>query len=235
MDCEIIGGLPSESHVGADRTKVAVSQSWGALHATIFPDEYVAGGRIMGHYSAGGFTSAAAFTAGVLVAAFRWADATSLAVIKRVRVAMNVVTAVTAQAGPDVDMIVYRNYSARDGTGATAVPITADTGKMRQSMGTSVLGNTTGGNFDVTSAAGGLTAGTKSADASVSGVLPVPLTAFSIGGSSPAIELFNCYQWGQHPLILRQNEGFAVRNVTAIATGTVRYYVNVDWVETPAY
>jgi hypothetical protein len=226
------GGVPAGSpNTPSD---LVIDATFGAARMSLRPDDYQVANRIMGHYSAAGFTAATLSAAGGIMAAFRYGDVSSVAVIKRVRVAAAVVAAVTAQQ-VDCDLIVARSYTVRDLTSATVVPVTGDTGKMRQGMGPSLLATLAGGNFDVASAAAGLTGGTKTVDASPIASAPVPLVAFTAGAASPWITLYDCNQSGQHPLVLKANEGILVRNTTVIGTGTLRYYVVIDWLEAAGY
>lgn len=228
MEFKLVGGSPPAGTLGVVDQEQSIYPSFGAAGISLKPDEF-SGVKVGGHYTVSAFTAAAAFAAGGIVAAFRWTDSSLLAGIKRVRVAVNVVTAVTAQAGPDCDMIVARSYTVGDTTNGTAVSLAGSTGKMRGAkMGTSPalihVASTTGA-----------TGGTKALDSSTVGNAPVPLTGFTIGGASPLVTLFDCSQNGQHPLILETNEGFVVRNTTLISTGTIRYYVDIDWLEAPGF
>lgn len=227
------GGTPPTGGLGVLGAEQSTYPSFGASAISVKPDEYQSTGRNMGHYSISAATSAIAPTAAAIMFAMRWADPSALCIIKRVRAGIGIVAAVTAQAAPDLDLIVARAYSVRDGTGATVVAITNDTGKARQQMGPSVFA--TSGNIDITSAAGGVTGGTKTADASPMAILTAAPNVFSIGGGTPMLTLWDQGQVGMHPLVLRANEGILIRTPTAISTGTVKVYVAVDWLEATGY
>lgn len=222
------GGAPPAGTLGVANQESSIYPSFGAFAMSVKPDEFV-GSKAGGHYSAAAFTAAAAFAAAGIVAAFRNPDSSLLMAIKRVRVACNVVTAVTAQAGPDIDLMVATGYTVADSTNSTAVSLINHTGKMRGSKMSSSQAD-----FRVASTTGA-TGGTKTVDGATVGNSPVPLNAFTIGGTAPYVSLFDCSQNGQHPLILEQNEGILVRNTTLLATGTIRYYVAIDWLEATGF
>lgn len=188
-------------------------------------------GKVLGHYRAVGTTSAAAFSANVHLAALRWTDPTNWLVLLRCRAWITVATAVTAQRNDPIVLNVARGYTARDGTGANAVTITGNNAKSRTQMASSLAAN-----LDVTSAAGGLTGGTKTVDAA-------PHYSVGIGGSglvglgtNGGGELTNAENNYLHPIVLGTNEGILVTwGPTALATGTVTATVEFAWAEVAAF
>ena len=108
-----------------------------AARVTVRPMDYGA----LGSYRTGGIsgTMAAGLAANSEIFQFRWTDATRLAVITSVTLdgLSGSATAFTAGFGR-VYMTIARNWSA-DGSGGTSIlPVTND-GKMRTSMGTTLV------------------------------------------------------------------------------------------------
>lgn len=204
-----------------------VDRAFQAARVALRPLDHTAIGKVLGHYRAVGTTSAAAFTNGAHLAALRWTDPLNFLVLLKVRTFITVVTAVTAQRNDPLVLNIARAYTARDATGATALTISGNNQKARSSMSTSLVGN-----LDVTSAAGGLTGGTKTVDAN-------PHAAIGIGGSglvglgtNGGGEFFNAENNYLHPIVLANNEGALVTwGPTTLATGTVTATVEFAWAE----
>lgn len=191
-------------------------------------------GKILGHYSVAGTCTASALAATSNHAAFRWADPTNFAVIMRVWASLQVVTAVTAQTLGPLMLFLARGYTARDATNATAVALTAQNAqKMRSTMGNTLM---VSGNFDVSSAAAGLSGGTKTVDANPVGFLGLSGAAAIAGlGTGTAGDLYKWDKFGGHPIVLAANEGFLVQNTTLFSTGTVSLTVGVEWAEVAGF
>lgn len=193
-----------------------------------------------GTYRAYGETSAIAPAANGIMAAFRFADVQGIANIIRVWVNVTVVTAVTAQRTDPLRLFFARAYIVRDATNATAIAISTLMQKLRTGMGDSKLIAAAGGNFDVASAAAGVTGGTKTVDTT-----PIGSKGF---GNGPALvglgtgmegDIFNLAAQGSHPISLAPQpsttgagEGVLVQwGGTTLATGTVTVGVGVEWAE----
>jgi len=98
-------------------------------------------------------------------------------------------------------------------------------------MGSSLLGANDIG-VATTAALG---AGTKTLEATPMGVMVAagPITA-SLNGAIilPGTPLWDSNSAdGEHPLLLVQNEGFAIRSIAVPATGTWMFAINIDWAE----
>ena len=210
-----------------------VDPTFRAGRISLRPLEYqTLQGKILGHYSVVGTSAAGATAASSNQAAFRWTDPTNFAVITRVYVSVNVITAVTAQATPPINLFIARGYTARDGTGATAISFAnPNTNKLRGTMGTTLM---TAGNFDVGSAAAGVSGGTKTVDAN-------PISTLGLGGlaaigTQAGGDLYKWDKLGGHPITLAQNEGLLVQwSATAIATGTVSITTLIEWAEVATF
>lgn len=171
--------------------------------------------------------TAAAFSLGEVLQ-FRWTDSTRLCLVRSVTCdgLINVTTGFTAGRGL-MDMIVARSWSAA-GTGGATANLTANNQKLRTSMGGMLVGEVR----CITTAA--LGAGTKVLDTQAIGQAQffVPATAgIQVLNPTP---LFDAEERGSMPLVLAQNEGFAVR-VTLPATGTWHVGFTVRWTEVTAY
>lgn len=173
-------------------------------------------------------TMAAGLAANAEIFQFRWTNATNLGLVKSVYLNGLAGSATAFTAGfAKVDMLVARSWSA-DGSGGTAATLTGNNGKMRTSMGTTLLGSAR------ISSTAALTAGTKTLDTDAIGQM-----SFSIGTATSVIYLGKTILFGEdpgpeHPLTLAQNEGFVLR-ATVPATGTWQFGVTVVYTEVTAY
>lgn len=190
-------------------------------------------GKYLGHYAQVGTIAAIAPAANASLAAFRWADPTNFALLLRVWISIQVVTAVTAQRLDAILMSVARGYTVRDLTNANGIVIAANTGKMRTApMGSSLIG--VSGNFDMANLAAGLTGGTKTLDANPMGFAGLSGAAAiaGLGTGLPNTDLYKGDKQGNHPQFFNTQEGFLVQwGATALATGTITMTVGVEWAE----
>lgn len=189
-----------------------------------------------GHYCYGGFTGIlpAALGANSEIFQFRWAHASSLAVIRKVRISACVSTTFFAAGVPvQIDLVKSTSWTVA-GTGGTGLTISALL-KCRTSMGNTDM---VAGNMRIATTAA-LGAGTKTLETlSLSSIAAAgPITA-SLNGQiiPPGTILWQAEVGdGEHPLVLAQNEGFSIRSVAVPATGTWTAAINVDWAEVTAY
>jgi hypothetical protein len=207
-----------------------------AMNTQVKPAEYGS----LGHYRLAltSGTIAAALAAGTGTAghlfAFRWGDATRLAVVTYIKLQFQTLALFTAGTLTDFgfDAFALRSYTASHSTGTTGTG-----SKMRTSMGTSLA-------TDIRIAGtAALTSGTHTFDANA--------FAASIGDSQrvnvaagteeqrvndPTLVFSPDSGRGEHPLVFAQNEGFAIRNRTVWpAAGTGIVQVEMAWVEVAAY
>ena len=203
-----------------------------ALRMTTRPVDHGA----LGHYRLGVFTGIlpAALGANSEIFQFRWADATRLCVIQKIRISAAVSTTFFAAGVPiQLDLVKSTAWTVA-GTGGTGVTMGA-TLKQRNSMGSSLL---VAGDARIATTAA-LGAGTKTLEANSIRAIAVagPITA-SLNGQiiAPGTELFTAESGdGEHPLVLVQNEGFSIRSVAVPATGTWTVGIGVTWVEATAF
>lgn len=206
--------------------------SFRAQRFTPRPVDYGA----LGAYCYGGFTGIlpAALSANSEIFQFRWADATRICVIRKIRIAASVSTTFFAAGVPvQMDLVKSTAWSVA-GTGGTAITPAALL-KRRTSMGNTLM---VAGDMRIATTAA-LGAGTKTLETlSLSSLLAAgPITA-SLNGQiiAPGTILWQAEVGdGEHPLCLVQNEGFSIRSVAVPATGTWQCAINVDWAEVTAY
>jgi len=125
---------------------------------------------------------------------------------------------------------VARAFTASDTVG-NAIALTGNNCKVRTSLGTLT-------SVDCRiSAAAALTAGTKTLDTNdlgvVGGFAPTTTTGVVI---APALSNLFSDDAGDYPIILAQNEGINIMNLTAMgAAGVGTLYVNLEVAEATAY
>jgi hypothetical protein len=190
----------------------------------------------LGHYKWGGFTGIlpAALAANSEIFQFRWADASRICLITKVKISACVTTTFFAAGVPvQIDLIKSTGWSVA-GTGGTGVTPAA-TLKARSSMGSTLVA---AGDMRIATTAA-LGAGTKTLEANSLAALaaPGPITASLNGQIIPPGTVL----WepdigdGEHPLLLVQNEGFSIRSVAVPGTGTWTAAVSIQWAELTAF
>jgi len=207
----------------AGTTLLTVDPTFNAIRTSDHPPE------ILGAYQLG-LTSGAltVAAAGSTVFSFRWAPATStlLCMVRRVEIGFSTTTAFGTAQALQYSMQVARNWSASD-TGGTAAAFTqTNTAKFRTVMPTSAFA---GGGQIMIANTGANTAGTRTLDTQAMAFTQGASTAIGTVLSSTPIWQ---HQPGDYPLILANNEGFIINNVTTMgATGVINLTVNVEWME----
>jgi hypothetical protein len=200
----------------------------------------------LGHYRIASQTGtlAAALAAGTGTAghvfAFRWGDATRLAVIYKMKTRFLPLTPFTAATLTDhssFDAFILRGYTASH-TGGTALTPTGNNNKLRTSMGTSLA---TDIRLSTTAA---LTAGTHTFDAfpfaqsmrKGNRVNPAAATEEVVMPTFDGMDTDFSMGDGDHPIVLAQNEGIVIRNRTVWpAAGTGILTVLIAWAEVAAF
>jgi hypothetical protein len=208
-----------------------IADVWGTgfrgLKTHSLPFEYGANGHYRKSLLSG--TMAAGLTANSEVWQFRWSDATRLGVITKVILdgLAGSATAFTAGFGK-IDVLQARSFTA-SGSGGTAGTLTGNNSKTRTSMGTTLVGD-----IRIASTAA-LGAGTKTNDTD-----PMSQFSFTVGTvvsatyAQQVLLIDNDAAHGQHPIVLVQNEGLAMR-ATLPATGTWQFGVSCCWAEVDTF
>jgi hypothetical protein len=134
-------------------------------------------------------------------------------VIRRIGIGFVATTAFTAAQAVNYSLYVARSWTVADSAG-TAVTITGNTNKKR-----TTFNNFTGVEMRVASASA-VTAGTRTLDTNPMTILGAWVGAVG-GGIAPDINnLFNIQDSG-YPIVLAQNEGIVIANVTLMGAGGV--------------
>lgn len=195
-----------------------------ALRSTIRPMEVTSWVSVGA--ASGALTGAAANSA---VFSLRNLSA-NLLVVRRVGVGFVCTTGFTAAQQLNYGLKVARSFTASDSAG-TAVTLTGNNCKVRTSLGTLT-------SVDCRiSAAAALTAGTKTLDTNDLGIAGGWALATTAGVIiTPTKDNLFSQDAGDYPLILAQNEGFNIMNLTAMgAAGVGTLYVNMEVAEAASY
>ena len=150
--------------------------------------------------------------------------------VRRIGIGFTITTGFTAAQTLDWGLNIARAFTASD-TGGTAVALTGSNTKHRTSLATPT-------SLDcriATTAA--LTAGTKTLDTNTMSQINAYAIAAGAGAAMPA-SLSNLFghDAGDYPLILAQNEGLNILNLTAMgAAGVGKFYVNMELAEVTSY
>jgi hypothetical protein len=206
------------------------------LRATLRPLDYTRGntpgGNSLGAYSVGlqsGVIAAAPLGAGSVISSIRWApaNANALCVLQRIKVGLGVHAALTQANAFDMEALIARSFTADYSSNNTQVSMLVQNGALRSSMPNSQL--TTKGPQICTTA--GMTGATNTLDANAFAV-----TALSVGGTTVGIgDMRTLYEYTaptQHPVILSNNMGIVLQNISAgPSAGTFYYYVQYEWSE----
>lgn len=173
-------------------------------------------------------TMAAGLVANSEIYQFRWTDATRVCAVQRVILdgLSGSGTAFAAGFGK-VDLMIARSFTAA-GTGGTAATITGNNAKLRTSMGTTLLGEA---RCATTTALG---AGTKTLDTQAAGQYSMAFSATASVQYAQQVYLLGEDVGSCYPLLLAQNEGFAIR-ASVPATGTWQFGITVLWTELASY
>jgi len=150
---------------------------------------------------------------------------TNLVLIKRLGIGAVLTTAFTAAQLVDFAAMIARAWSTND-SGGTDVTPTGNDAKRRTSLTTP-----SGIHIRVATTAG-MTAGTRSLDAQAVGRHVYWGGAVGAGIEMEPYNLLTADQPGDLPIVLAQNEGVVVTNVTLMgAAGVQRVYIHCDYAE----
>lgn len=211
--------------LGQDGLTVAgVDSTLRALKTSLYPPQvlsWLAVGAVSGALT-GAAGSSAVFSLRNI--------SSNLILVRRVGVGFVTTTGFTAGQQLNYGLQVARAFTASD-TGGTAIALTGNNCKVRTSLATLT-------SVDCRiSAAGALTAGTKTLDTNFLGVNGgfAPTTTTSVVVQPAPDNLFSD-EAGDYPIVLAQNEGINVINITAMgAAGVGTLYVNIELAEATAY
>lgn len=207
---------------GNSGVDVDVDTTFKAMRVSLRPAE-VTGWNSIGAQS-GAVTTAAA--AGALFSLRQIAS--TLLIVRRVGCGFVTTTAFTTPQRVDYGLIGARAFSVSD-SGGTAITVTGNNGKMRTSLATPT-------SIDCRIATtGALTAGTKTLDTNTMSQVAGWVGAVG-AGISPSLNNLHQHDAGDYPLVLAQNEGLNIQNITLMgAAGVGQFYANVEFAEASSY
>jgi hypothetical protein len=217
---------------GASSDLLTVDSSFKAARVSVLPP------NATGYFQLGSFTGSLSGTgvaANAPVFSMRWAPATGrIAVIRRIGIGFVQTVGWTAGAAHEYSLFVARGWTVSD-SGGTAVTVAANSNKMRTSGDPSGFNTPSDIRVATTST---YTAGTRTLDTN-----PIATTIFSASQVAVAsaiypqqYNLIHDVNTGDHPIILDNNEGLVINNVTVFpAAGNARMFFNIEWFETTAY
>lgn len=212
---------------GASGIVAEVDQGGRAIRASRRPREYGIFGSYRKSLLSG--TMAAGLAANAPIFAFRWIDATRIALIHRIILdgLAGSATAFTAGFG-QIRVVPARAFTASD-TGGTAGVVTGNNGKLRTNMGTTLAPD-----IRIASTAA-LGAGTRTLDSDAIGQASLTFgTVVSVQYTPPTGLALYDESVNDHPIVLATNEGFEIQ-ATVPATGTWQFGVTVEWSEVASF
>ena len=210
---------------GVGGTKAEVDVNNKSLRVTLRPLDIGS----QGSYSISGTTGAiaAGMAANGVIFQFRWTSGAAVALVKYVSVGAASGATGFAAGVASCGLVTARSYTVTGTTGSTAIATTGSEGKLRTSFGTTLVAN---GDIRISNTAA-CTGQTWTLDTSDSN----RLGPFTVGVAVqtnfiPAGSLVWVRDTDEWPLVLAQNEGFAVR-CTVPATGVWSAIVTAKWSE----
>jgi hypothetical protein len=154
----------------------------------------------------------------------QWTSTSLICVVKRILISVGVTTAYTTAQVTRYGLYFARAYTVAD-TGGAAATLTTNNGKKDTSYPTTSVTDMRMGTT------GAITAGTRTLDAQ-----PLEIAQFG----TTALGSANDDEWNfgmvpsRQELILRQNEGLVINNLTLMgAVGVLLLAVTVEWAEVP--
>jgi hypothetical protein len=186
---------------------------------------------VLGQYSLGVTSGVIGVNATGEIFQFRWSDPVRICAVQRLGIVVIASGAPTAVATAQIDVIHATAWSAQ-GTGGTAIDMTAGTNKHRSGMDTSKI---PAGDIRMATTAA-LGAGTKTLEANSLSSIQASGSAAPLLSYTRILESRPGDQ--EYPLVLQPNEGFVVKIISngigGNTTGTFVVSIDVDWLETNA-
>lgn len=222
---------------GASGVTAEVETNTRAMRVSQRPLDPLTLGSYCVHWQSGIMAAGAAANSPIF--AFRWGDATRLAVLRAVRFGMSQGTVQFATGVATVGAIICRAFSA-SATGGQAADMSGNFGKKRTSFGTSLVTDIRGSQTAV------LTSGTRTPDSmhfggvtAIVGNTPGLATLYSGIATGYVIIPAQTPLWtrdtgDEYPYVFAQNEGFEVR-CTVPATGTWFFTTTIEWTEVASF
>jgi hypothetical protein len=217
-----------------DNIEQQVDPSRNAARVAIQPTEWLVGGVQGGHYNLCATTGAVAgaVTAAAQVFSVRWNDPSKKMLLERVSVS-GVCAAFSSGVGADLQLVLAHSFTANAGASNKTAIVPSTTSQMSRLSTMAASSFNAYGEIAVCTTAA-LTAGTQTLD--TAGVGAAQLQAGAVGYGSGLVDLWNRVAYGQHPIVIENNQGFVVSTPTGWASSNSwRISVNMSWIEIAAY
>lgn len=149
--------------------------------------------------------------------------------VRRLGIGAVVAAAITTSQVVDFQALVARAFTVAD-SGGTLINLTANAGKHRTSLASLTFGGTAGAALIPTTAA--LTIGTRTLDTSPIG--QVAGTSGTVLGTTiiaPSKSNLVQHDITDYPILLAPSEGLVIANITALASGSLYVYVDMEVTE----
>ena len=225
----------------------AVDPLYQAARIALRPLDYSTQGSVLGHYATGQKSGATvSIGAAGHIGRVRWAPtvANTFCVLMRIKVGWATISTVTTAVQMDFDAIIHRGYTVDHTVAITNVNLASvpRSNAMRATMGSSFGGSLMGANGPGICTTAVISGNTSTADNAPFAITITPaLTSTTSTGTAVAIQpgtacpmatLYEYTSLSQHPVVLSNNEGVVVREVSAgPATGTTSLYIQWEWAE----
>jgi hypothetical protein len=203
-------------------TALLVDPNFGAARVAVRPID------VLGWHSVSVATGAlTGLAAGAAIFSFRNLAANPV-IVRRVGTGFITTTAFTAAQMMSFGLAVARSFTTSD-SGGTAIALAGSNAKHRTALATPT-------SLDCRVATtGALTAGTRTVDANTLG-----LQAGWAGGAGttivPALNNLLAHDTGDYPIVLSQNEGLLISNLTAMSAGGVGMaFASIEFAEASAF
>lgn len=232
--------------LGKSGTQLEVDPMFMAGRVAMRPLDFKKNGRVLGHYSINQRSGELAATIGALehLAAFHWTQDDAFAVLLRLRVGWSISAAQTVVVEMNLRAVLAHAFSVAFTSDETAANmlVPPKAGAMSSAMSSSLMG-TAGPQI---SAADSMTGQTATIDTNGIGSVVWPshystngtgtIVTSDVGDAGKMHTLYECTSPYQHPIVLSQNEGVIIQNITAgPASGTFAIYVDWTWAEVEVF
>lgn len=212
-----------------DLVNLEIDQTFQAARATLRPHDFKGpnGSHIGGHFRAVLTTGATTgIAAGGPMLSLRWTNQDRALLINRIKVGVTVGTVFAAAQEVSVDLARVTSMVNPD-TGGTAITLAESGRKSRANMAVTQVAD-----LRVSIAAAlGLGASTVE-EAPMCGTLMKGMLN-AVGSMADGI-LFDIEAGHEGPIVIQRNEGFRIRNRTAMGAGGVLVFTfDLDWSEVP--
>lgn len=200
-----------------------VDPTWKAIRTTMRPLDHGAGGYFRVAMQTGALTGVGG---GGVVWAFHWTSATYNAIVWYFKLVWLCTTAFGAAQLVDHGLYQARAWTG-DYTGGATATLTGNNNKKRTSHATSLVADF---RLSTTAALGG----SPSISVDAQPIIYRQRWCSAIGQVLTTPQWVDFEMEQEHPIVLAQNEGLVLQNVTAMgASGVLKLGIEVAWAEVP--